>query len=104
MGRANGRCSELIFSATCIARSLRRNAKCKVSARWFSQRPVSCPCVTPRLYMAAPPGPLSRSFGLKVGRVRTRVFEARVRKLVDGNPNLMLCISAFLRERAEMEA
>ena len=47
---------------------------------------------------------LLRPFGLKVGRVAARDFEARVRALVDGNPNLMLCMSALLRGRAEMQA
>ncbi|MEM7670741.1 MAG: transposase [Pseudomonadota bacterium] len=47
---------------------------------------------------------LLRPFGLKVGRAAMRDFEARVRELVEGNPNLELCMSALLRGRAEMQA
>lgn len=47
---------------------------------------------------------LLRPFGLKVGRVATRDFDARVRQLVEGRPNLELCMSALLRGRAEMQA
>lgn len=47
---------------------------------------------------------LLRPFGLKVGRVAAREFEARVRELVEGYPNLELCMSALLRGRAEMQA
>ncbi|UWQ49922.1 IS110 family transposase [Leisingera caerulea] len=47
---------------------------------------------------------LLRPFGLKVGRVAARDFEARVRQLVEGCPNLELCMSALLRGRAEMQA
>ena len=47
---------------------------------------------------------LLRPFGLKVGRVTARDFEARVRALVDGIPNLELCMAALLRGRAEMQA
>lgn len=47
---------------------------------------------------------LLRPFGLKVGRVTARDFEARVRTLVDGIPNLEFCMAALLRGRAEMQA
>ena len=47
---------------------------------------------------------LLRPFGLKVGRVAAKDFEARVRDLVQGNPTLELCMSALLRARAEMQA
>lgn len=45
---------------------------------------------------------LLRPFGLKVGRVSARDFEARVRELVAENPNLELPMNALLRGRAEM--
>ena len=47
---------------------------------------------------------LLRPFGLKVGRVTAKDFEARVRDLIDGTPNLELCMFALLRGRAEMQA
>ncbi|WP_090115367.1 IS110 family transposase [Limimaricola pyoseonensis] len=47
---------------------------------------------------------LLRPFGLKVGRVAARDFDTRVRELVEGYPNLELCMSALLRGRAEMQA
>ncbi|WP_450103990.1 IS110 family transposase [Ruegeria marisflavi] len=58
-----------------------------------------------RHFQASPRGadPDLRPFGLKVGRVAARDFEARVRELVEGHPNLELCMSALLRGRAEMQ-
>lgn len=47
---------------------------------------------------------LLRPFGLKVGRVAVREFEARVRTLVDGIPMLELCMEALLKGRAQMQA
>lgn len=47
---------------------------------------------------------LLRPFGLKVGRVAVREFEARVRTLVDGIPMLELCMDSLLRGRAQMQA
>jgi len=47
---------------------------------------------------------LLRPFGLKVGRVSAKDFDARVRELVEGNSNLELCMFALLRGRAEMQA
>lgn len=47
---------------------------------------------------------LLRSFGLKVGRVSARGFDARVRDLVDGHPRLTLCIGALPDGRAAMMA
>lgn len=46
---------------------------------------------------------LLRPFGLKVGRVSARDFEARVRELVAGNPNLKLTMNALLRVVANDE-
>ena len=46
---------------------------------------------------------LLRPFGLKVCRVAARDFETRVRELVEGHPNLELCMSALLRGRTEMK-
>lgn len=45
---------------------------------------------------------LLRPFGLKVGRVAARDFEARIRELTDGTPRLVLCMEALLAGRAEM--
>lgn len=47
---------------------------------------------------------LLRPFGLKVGRVTARDFEARVRELVEGIPNLERCMEALLRGRDAMKA
>ena len=47
---------------------------------------------------------LLRPFGLKVGRVSARGFDARVHDLVNGNPQLELCIGALLIGRAAMMA
>lgn len=47
---------------------------------------------------------LLRSFGLKVGRVSARGFDARVRDLVDGHPRLTLCIGALPDGRAAIMA
>jgi transposase len=47
---------------------------------------------------------LLRPFGFKVGRVSASGFDARVRDLVDGNPQLELCIGALLDGRAAMMA
>ena len=47
---------------------------------------------------------LLRPFGLKVGRVSASGFDARVRDLVNGNPQLELCIGALLDGRAAMMA
>lgn len=45
---------------------------------------------------------LLRPFGLKVGKVGTRDFEARARELVAGEPILELCIETLLAGRAMM--
>jgi len=45
---------------------------------------------------------LLRPFGLKVGRVAARDFEARIRELTAGTPRLRLCMEALLAGRAEM--
>jgi transposase len=47
---------------------------------------------------------LLRPFGLKVGHVAIREFEARVRMLVDGIPRLELCMDSLLKGRAQMQA
>lgn len=47
---------------------------------------------------------LLRPFGLKVGRASASRFEARVRKLVDDNPCLQMCMEALLMGRAAMMA
>lgn len=46
---------------------------------------------------------LLRPFGLKVGKVGARDFEARVRELVAGNPLLELCIHTLLAGRMAMK-
>ncbi|MCF6433850.1 hypothetical protein L1069_23730, partial [Leisingera sp. MMG025] len=43
-------------------------------------------------------------FGLKAGRIAAGDFEARVRELVEGRPNLELCMSALLRRCTGMQA
>jgi transposase len=45
---------------------------------------------------------LLRPFGLKVGKVAARDFEARVLELVDGAPRLAVCMEALLKGRAAM--
>ena len=40
-----------------------------------------------------------RAHGLKVGRVSSSGFEARIRELVDGRPMFVLCMEALLRGR-----
>jgi transposase len=45
---------------------------------------------------------LLRPFGLKVGRVSATGFEGRIRELVDGSPQLELCMDALLKGRAAM--
>lgn len=47
---------------------------------------------------------LLRPFGLKVGKVGARDFEARARELVAGDPLLELCIHTLLAGRAAMKA
>ncbi len=47
---------------------------------------------------------LLRPFGLKVGRIAARDFEARVRELMEGHPKLDLRVSALLSGRAEMQS
>lgn len=47
---------------------------------------------------------LLRPFGLKVGRVTARDFEARVRDLAAGHPPLELCVEALLEGRATIRA
>lgn len=46
---------------------------------------------------------LLRPFGLKVGKVGARDFEARARELVAGEPLLELCIETLLAGRATMK-
>lgn len=46
---------------------------------------------------------LLRPFGLKVGKVGARDFEARARELVAGEPLLELCIETLLAGRAAMK-
>lgn len=46
---------------------------------------------------------LLRPFGLKVGKVGARDFEARVRELVAGDPFLELCIDTLLADRAALK-
>jgi transposase len=40
-----------------------------------------------------------RSFGLKMGKVQKRQFEARVRELADDRPNLMKALRPMLKTR-----